>query len=104
MLAGITRVIDLWGNIASCGMAGGIGLNATVFPFILRGVSLLGISSNNTPYEVRKTLWDRLANEWRPPHLDEICTEEVTLDSMEPIFKKMMSGGSLGRTVVNIGG
>lgn len=104
MLAGISRVIDLWGNIASCGMAGGIGLNTTVFPFILRGVSVLGISSNNTPFDVRKQLWDRLANEWRPPHLDEICNQEVTLDEMEPVFRKMMSGGSLGRTVVRIGG
>ncbi len=104
MLAGITRVIDLWGNITSCGMAGGIGLNTTVFPFILRGVSLLGISSNNTPYDVRKLLWDRLANEWRPSHLDEICREEVSLDGMGETFKRMMAGGSLGRTVVNIGG
>ncbi len=104
MLAGITRVIKLWGNIASCGMAGGIGLNTTVFPFILRGVSLLGISSNNTPYDVRTQLWDRLANEWRPPNLDEICNEEVALDEMEPVFKRMMKGGSLGRTVVRIGG
>lgn len=104
MLAGISRVIDLWGNIASCGMAGGIGLNTTVFPFILRGVSLLGISSNNTPFDVRTQLWDRLANEWKPPHLDEICRQEVPLDGMEPIFKTMMSGGSLGRTVVKISG
>ena len=104
MLAGITRVIKLWGNIASCGMAGGIGLNTTVFPFILRGVSLLGISSNNTPYDVRTQLWDRLANEWRPPNLDEICNQEVALDEMEPVFKRMMKGGSLGRTVVRIGG
>jgi putative YhdH/YhfP family quinone oxidoreductase len=72
MLAGITRVIDLYGNIACCGMAGGHGLNATVFPMILRGVSLLGISSANCPYDIRRVLWDRLANEWKPPHLDEI--------------------------------
>lgn len=104
MLAGISRVIDLWGNIASCGMAGGIGLNTTVFPFILRGVSLLGISSNNTPYDLRVQLWDRLANEWKPPQLDKICTNEVPLEGMEEIFRNMMSGGSLGRTVVRIGG
>jgi putative YhdH/YhfP family quinone oxidoreductase len=104
MLAGISRVIDLWGNIASCGMAGGIGLNSTVFPFILRGVSLLGISSNNTPYDIRVQLWDRLANEWKPPQLDEICNNEDTLEEMGPVFKNMMKGGSLGRTVVRING
>ena len=52
MLAGISRVIDFWGNIACCGMAGGIGLNATNLPLILRGVSLIGISSMNTPYDL----------------------------------------------------
>lgn len=103
MLAGISRVIDLWGNIASCGMAGGIGLNTTVFPFILRGVSLLGISSNNTPYDIRKLLWDRLANEWKPVHLEQICNHEVALEEMEAVFAKMMAGRSLGRTIVRIG-
>ena len=59
MLAGLSRVVDLYGNIACCGMAGGPGLNTTVFPLILRGVSLLGISSNNCPRPLRLVLWDR---------------------------------------------
>ncbi len=102
MLAGISRVIDLWGNIACCGMAGGHGLHTTVFPMILRGVSLLGISSTNCPIETRKKLWDRLGNEWKPPHLDEIITKEVFLDGMGVAFDRMLDGASLGRTVVRI--
>ncbi len=102
MLAGISRVIDLWGNIACCGMAGGHGLHTTVFPMILRGVSLLGISSTNCPIETRKKLWDRLGNEWKPPHLDEIITKEVSLDGMGIAFDRMLDGASLGRTVVRI--
>lgn len=102
MLAGISRVIDLWGNIAVCGMAGGIGLHATNLPMILRGVSLIGISSNNTPYDIRKTLWDRLANEWRPQHLDAIVRTEVDLDTLADAFDTLMSGNSLGRIVVNL--
>jgi putative YhdH/YhfP family quinone oxidoreductase len=102
MLAGISRVIDLWGNIAVCGMAGGIGLHATNLPMILRGVSLIGISSNNTPYDMRRTLWDRLANEWRPPHLDDIITNEVSLGQLGDAFEVLMKGDSLGRTVVNL--
>jgi hypothetical protein len=47
-------------------------------------------------------LWNRLANEWKPPHLDEIIKREVPLDGMEPVFDNMMEGKSLGRTVVNI--
>jgi acrylyl-CoA reductase (NADPH) len=101
-LAGISRVIDLWGNIAVCGMAGGIGLHATNLPMILRGVSLIGISSNNAPYDIRKTLWDRLANEWRPKHLDSIVRTEVNLDTLADAFDTLMSGNSLGRIVVNL--
>lgn len=102
MLAGISRVIQLWGNIALCGMAGGIGLHATNLPMILRGVSLIGVSSNNTPYDIRNIIWDRLANEWRPAHLTSIINNEVTLDTLENEFATLMNGDSLGRTVVNL--
>ena len=101
-LAGISRVIDLWGNIAVCGMAGGIGLHATNLPLILRGVSLIGISSNNTPYDIRKILWDRLANEWRPQHLETIVNNEVSLESLGDAFNKLLKGNALGRTVVKL--
>jgi putative YhdH/YhfP family quinone oxidoreductase len=103
MLAGISRVIDLWGNIACCGMAGGHGLHTSVFPMILRGVSLLGISSTNCPIDLRRQLWERLGSDWKPPHLDEIIRDEVDLDEMGPQFKRMLEGRSLGRTVVRIG-
>ena len=102
MLAGISRVIDLWGNIAVCGMAGGIGLHATNLPMILRGVSLIGISSSNTPYDMREILWDRLAKQWRPRHLDSIISNEVSLDNLGGAFDLLMKGNSLGRTVVNL--
>jgi acrylyl-CoA reductase (NADPH) len=103
MLAGIYAVTMPWGNIACCGMAGGHSLNATVFPLILRGVSLLGISSSNCSIETRRKLWNLLGDQWKPPQLDEIITREVTLESMTPVFNDMMDGQSLGRTVVKIG-
>ena len=102
MLAGLTRVIEPWGNIASCGMAGGHGLHTTVFPFILRGVSLLGVSSTNCDIETRRRLWDRLGKEWKPPHLDEIISEEVALDGMDPVFQRLLRGEARGRSVVRI--
>ena len=102
MLAGISRVIDLWGNIAVCGMVGGIGLHATNLPLILRGVSLIGISSNNTPYDIRTKIWDRLANEWRPRHLESIINKEVKLDKLANAFAGLLRGDSLGRTVVSL--
>lgn len=102
MLSGISRIIHPWGNIASCGMAGGTALQTTVMPFILRGVSLLGISSANCPYDVRLALWKRLATDWKPPMLDRICSTEITLDQLSRAFATMLSGDSLGRTVVKI--
>lgn len=104
MLDGITRVIDLYGNIASCGMAGGIGVQTTVMPFILRGVSLIGVSSANCPYDIRVKIWKKLATEWKPPMLDEIASNEVGLSGMGKVFDTMLKGGSLGRTVVKVGG
>jgi len=70
---------------------------------ILRGVSLLGISSANCSIEMRRKLWNRLGTVWKPPHLDEIIRQEVTLDTMDAVFEAMMEGQALGRAVVKIG-
>ena len=102
MLAGIGRVIGVYGNIAVCGMVGGIGFNSTNLPQILRGVSLIGISSNNAPYAMREVLWSRLANEWRPRHLDAIVNNEVALDELPGAFDALIDGDIVGRTVVNL--
>ncbi|NNE05484.1 MAG: YhdH/YhfP family quinone oxidoreductase, partial [Xanthomonadales bacterium] len=102
MLSGISRIIHPWGNIASCGMAGGIALQSTVMPFILRGVSLLGISSANCPYDIRLKLWHRLATDWKPPLLDRICSSEISMHELPESFSTMLSGESLGRTVVKM--
>jgi len=102
MLAGLTRVIKPWGSIASCGMASGIGLNTTVMPFIIRGVSLLGINSSGCPYALRETLWQRLASDWKPAHLDQITAEPITLDDLHGAFERLIGGGGRGRTVVAV--
>ena len=102
MLSGVSRVIRPWGNIAVCGMAGGHALNTTVFPLILRGVSLLGVSSANCDIETRRMLWNRLGADWKPAHLDRIVSEEVSLDEMGPVFDRLMEGNAHGRTVVRV--
>jgi len=102
MLAGLTRVIKPWGNIASCGMAGGIGLNTTVMPFIIRGIGLLGINSAGCPYEIRAELWRRLADEWRPRHLDRIAAPSVDLDGLSGAFDQLLDGRGRGRIVVRV--
>ncbi|GMV30679.1 MAG: alcohol dehydrogenase [Rhodanobacteraceae bacterium] len=102
MLAGLTRVIHPYGNIASCGLAAGHDLATTVMPFIIRGVSLLGIASAGTPRHTRERIWELLAGDWKPAQLSGLCTREVTLDTLPEVFDGMLAGGSLGRTLVNI--
>lgn len=100
MLAGLTRVVKPYGNIASCGLVKGHELHTTVMPFIIRGVSLLGIASAGTPRHVRDAVWARLAGDWRPAHLERICTRETALDGLPAVFDTMLAGGSFGRTLV----
>jgi putative YhdH/YhfP family quinone oxidoreductase len=104
MLAGLTRVIKPWGSIASCGMAGGIGVRTTVMPFIIRGISLLGINSAGCAYSIREALWQRLAGDWKPAHLDRIENAEVGLDDLAAVFENALAGGSFGRTLVRVAG
>ncbi len=102
MLAGLTRVIQPYGNIACCGLAGGAALATTVMPMIIRGVSLLGIASAGTPRAQRQQVWEHLAGPWKPAHLDAICTRTVGLDTLPLVFPIMLGGGSFGRTLVRI--
>ena len=101
-LAGLSRAISPYGNIAACGLAGGHALNTTVMPFIIRGVSILGIASAGTARPQREQVWERLAGPWKPAHLDAICTRETTLDELPQVFPTMLAGGSFGRTVVRL--
>jgi acrylyl-CoA reductase (NADPH) len=101
-LAGILRHIELWGNVAAVGLAADHEFKATVMPFILRGVSLLGVSSNNTPRELRLELWKRLAGLWKPKHLRRIHAKTITLDQLDDAFAALMDRKAIGRVVVDL--
>jgi len=101
-LAGLCRMLQPYGNVASCGMAGGHEVHGTVMPHIIRGVSGLGIASAGTDIGIRRELWRRLAGAWKPAHLERICTREVGLEELPGVFPGMLAGGSFGRTVVKI--
>lgn len=102
MLAELLRTTVPWGSIASIGLAGGHELETTVMPFILRGVSLVGITSANCPRARREQAWSRLAGDWRPRHLDSIVADTVSFDELPGVFERMLAGETRGRTVVRI--
>jgi NADPH2:quinone reductase len=104
VLAWLTRTVSPWGTIASIGMAGGIELHTTVMPFILRGVSVLGITSANCPMTRRRRVWQRLAGDLRPRHLQEIVTGVVSLEELPGVFDQLLAGRHRGRTVLRIAG
>lgn len=92
---------QLWGNVASIGLADTHKFDATVFPFILRGVSLLGISSTNCPMPLRRKIWQRLGEDLKPKHLDKILTDEVKLADVSEVFEELLNRKRYGRTIVN---
>src|SRR6478735_885294 len=87
----VLRTLKIGGAVASSGNAGGPALATTVFPFILRGVALLGMDSVNMPIALRRELWDRLATDLRPPDLGRRCTE-VSLDTLEVALDGIIAG------------
>jgi acrylyl-CoA reductase (NADPH) len=103
ILTWLTRTVDSWGNIASIGLAASHKLETTVMPFILRGVSLLGINSSAMPREVRVAIWKRLATDLKPLHLDRIVTQTLSFDELPNAFDAFVKSRIMGRTVVKIG-
>ncbi|MDR6991140.1 acryloyl-CoA reductase [Luteimonas sp. 3794] len=102
MLVSLLAQTVPYGNVASAGLAASADLDATVMPFIIRGVSLLGVASAGTPRDVRDRVWQHLANDWKPRHLDAICTREIGLADLPAIFDTMLAGGAFGRTLVTL--
>jgi NADPH2:quinone reductase len=104
MLTWLTRTVDNWGNIASIGLAGSAELHTTVIPFIIRGVNLLGINSSATLRDMRLIVWNRIATDLKPRHLDQIATRTIAFDDLPGAFDAYMKGTVTGRTIVKIGG
>ncbi len=101
-LTGLLAQTAPYGNVASAGLVASHELPTTVMPFIIRGVSLLGIASAGTARHIRDDIWQKLANEWKPTHLASIGTREVDLLELPQVFTAMLAGGSFGRTIVKL--
>jgi putative YhdH/YhfP family quinone oxidoreductase len=102
MLTSLLAQTSPYGNVASAGLAATAELDMTVMPFIIRGVSLLGVASAGTARDIREQVWALLGGDWKPRHLGTICTREVGLGELPGVFDTMLAGKSFGRTVVRI--
>lgn len=101
-LAEMTRSVVPFGNIASIGLAGGVELHTTVMPFILRGVSILGIHSVETPRPLREQVWAQLAGDWKPKELAETVTRTLTLAEVPGYCEELIAGTVTGRALVQL--
>lgn len=98
--SGLLPQIYYGGSMSMCGNAGGIKFNSTVMPFILRGVSILGVDSVNFPAEERDAIWKRFAGEWHI--MSEAIVKEVAMDELSEVFENIKAGRHTGRHIVKM--
>lgn len=100
-LANVLKRIQYGGAVAASGLTGGPQLPTTVMPFILRGVSLIGIDSVEMPMERRRAAWERIGTDLKPSNLASIG-HDVTLDDLDQVLTDILAGKAQGRSVVNL--
>ncbi|MCM3124600.1 acryloyl-CoA reductase [Mesobacillus sp. AQ2] len=101
-LSAILSKLEYNGSVAVSGLTGGTDVPATVFPFILRGINLLGIDSVYCPMETRKLLWQRMATDLKPEGLLETIKNEVSLEELPGVLTSILKGENRGRTIVKM--
>lgn len=101
-LENVLPLVNLWGNVSCIGLAKGAAFSTTVMPFILRGVSILGASSNNCPMSMRKEVWDLLANEWKVDKLLDQVKEELSLEQIQDYSDGLIAHKKNGRAIVKL--
>lgn len=87
--------------VTCCGNVASAELNSTVYPFILRGITLYGVDSANTPMSIRKSVWEKISGDWKISQLNRISTE-ISLENLDHNVDLMLSGKHHGRTIVNM--
>ena len=91
----LLRSVDYRGCVAACGLVAGTDVNTTIYPFILRGVTLAGIDSAKCPRKERLAMWEKLSGAWHVDDLDSIA-EEVTFDELPDRIAKILSRQNCG--------
>ncbi len=102
-LAEALRTVRYGGAVAASGLTGGNGLATTVYPFIVRGVALLGIDTVTTPIEERRALWADMADEFPLGHCEEMVNEEIGLDGLTAALDRVLDAAVRGRILVSPG-
>jgi alcohol dehydrogenase len=100
-LFNIIKATEREGAVAACGLASGADFAATVYPFILRGVALLGVDSAEQANDYKRKLWLHLATDLKPASLRSMC-EEITLEQVPDVLASMRAGRSRGRYLVRV--
>lgn len=100
-LSYLVRTMTYCGNIALCGLVGGHNFAGTVIPFLLRGVSLLGIDSAMCPMPYRKEIWQRLATDLKPNNLEQIA-QTISLEALPDAIAEILQGKVKGRLLVSL--
>ena len=101
MLAGLMTCLKLGGSVACCGLVGGSTIETTIFPYILRGNSLIGIDSGNIPISEKEEIWMLFANEWKIELND--LSRTITLNELDQEIESILKGGQVGRVIVSLG-
>lgn len=102
-LTAILPAVKQNGAVALSGLTAGIEFSTSVMPFILRGVSLLGVDSGFCPMAVREHIWQRIATDLYPEHLNNMLEEEVGMEELPRVMNRLLEGQAQGRTLVRIG-
>jgi putative YhdH/YhfP family quinone oxidoreductase len=102
-LAYLIRTTRYGGSIAAFGMTGGGNFSSTVFPFILRGINLLGIDSVACPMELRREIWQHLASDYKPEHLLSHIGHEIDFEELPATLNSLLKGNARGHAIVRIG-
>ena len=100
-LVNVIKSLSYGGSVAACGLVDSPALSATVFPFILRGVNLLGIDSVELPLAQKQQVWNLFANEWALTDIDSLA-ETMVLAELPAVLAKVLAGGAVGRYVLDL--
>jgi len=100
-LFNVVKSLKYGGSVACCGLVQSPMFEASVLPFILRGVNLLGVDSVDLPLQTKKNLWNKLANEWKLGDLESLCNE-IGFDELDSSLAKVLRGEATGRFVLNL--